>query len=1408
MARLITLPASRPQDEGEALVVGHLREALPDTYTLVPNVEIIEPGRPPFEYDLIVVAPHALYVVEVKRWRGGIRGDDDTWLVGGQHHRPNPWLTANNKARVLKSQIQRRQPACADIWVEAIVAIADAEGELSLQGRCRERVFRYTDLVAFLTDREALGDRAADWRPQRAYLEKAVQEAARGRSEQPLHFGPYEVLETLARRDRDAEYLARNVHLRGQERVRLRVFSYDPYLPADELAQRHELICRESEALQRIGPQPNLITLRSFDTAPDDPNQFVEVTDWSEEGTLRALLNSGKPLSLDRKLELAQGIAQGLKAAHDAHVIHRDLRPENVLIGRDGVARLMNFDYARLAISGARTVSQAPRDPAVPRAYLAPELLNPLQPATPAADLYALGVILFEMLVGEPLFNSPEEALREGTSAGGPATWGALDVPARLNELVRRLIKPRPADRTQTADEVLAELQAIRKRPSGTVVEPPAPEPSAPAREVEPAVFSIGDIIDHKYQMQAVLPAGGSGRVYKVYDDVFDRVYALKVFNDTAVSLEWLKQEARPLLELRHPNIVQVNTWGRLASGRVYLVSEFVEGEDLAPYAAGVKRMPVRQAVECVIQLLSALEAIHPNVDRIEELEAKRDQGEISDEEFAEWARLRDSGWLHRDIKPANLMLDGETLKLIDFNIAARAQRADRTYTGTPGYMPPDVGLVPWDTSCDLFAVGIVLYELITGRHPYPERAPNAEDAPVDPRRFVPNLAPALAGLLLRAVSVDRNVRYRSARRFRQDLQGLDGVYLLEAPAPLKVIDLRLEPDELGRQDYNPYVTRFLRTYSQARRDNSGTRGLDEVAGLTYVETLLDQRLRPAILDGQYRLVIITGNAGDGKTAFIKNLEAEVRRQGGRVEQISDNASTFQHRGRQFVTNYDGSQDEGAERANDQVLTEFFAPFADSMPADGRRVHLIAINEGRLIDFFGSVPGQSEFGRLGRYILDFFAEDGEDLPLWLLIVDLNRRSVVAELPSQPGSSIFERQLQAYLRPEFWAHCSSCRCRERCPIKFNADTLSDPVSGPAVRERLRRLFEIVHLRRQLHITMRDLRSALSWLIFRDRSCEDIAALLSGNPQPAQLQSLFYAHAYAANSAAPEGRSDDRLVALLRRIDPADTANPAADRELHFRGVSGLPMLAFEKRSPVDQELLEAWRRALRDGWDALQSSDALADRRSYHSALRRIAYFERRDDRWELMLPYRHLHTFRDAIAGREDLETLKATLIRGLSAVEGARNENLAQQYVCVRASQEPKAKIKSFRLFPAADFRVEIAHAETADSRYIEYSPDRLLLYHDPQDQSHRVRGARRAELQVSLDVFELLAEIREGFVPSPNDIQGFYVNLVIFKNALAHLPYRQVLLTRDDQTFYELILENNAVARLRRFAEEAVVS
>lgn len=1406
MAKLLALPAARPADEGETLVIKHLEQQLPGTYTLIPNAEIIEPGRPAFEYDLIVGAPHAVYVVEIKRWRGGIHGDDYTWLVAGQHRRQNPWPTANNKARVLKNHIQRRQPACDPLWVEGVVVIADDRGELELRGHCRGRVFRYTDLAAFLMDASALSSRASDLRPMRGYIEKAIQEAARGRPAGPQRFSDYEVLETLTRRDQVAEYLARNVLLRGEESVRLRVFSYDPYLGTDELVRRQEVIRREAESLQKIGPHPNLIALRSFDTAREDPNLFVEITDWSEAGTLQALMSGDTPLSLERKLELAEGMARGLKAAHDAGVIHRDVRPENVLIGRDAQPRLMNFDHARLTLPEARTVGPIQHDPDVPRAYMAPELLNPAHLPTPATDLYGLGTILFEMLTGSTLYDSPEDAQRNNTSAGGPAAFNIADIPERLNELVRQMISPDPARRLQSADEVLFELRTIREKPSGTHIEEVAEVVTTPSLvEVEPEKFPVSYLIDGKYQVVDALEAGFSGRVYKVYDGVFDQVYALKVFNDTSISLRLLKQEAQSLRDLSHPNVVRVYNWGRLAqSNRFYLVSEFVEGEELTGYTSGAKRMPVRDAVNYTTQLLSALEAIHPNVDRIQELRDMTNKGEVTEQEYAEFERLQSEGWLHRDIKPANLMLSGDGLKLIDFNIAARARETSRTWTGTEGYMPPDIGIVPWDTSCDLFAAAIVLYELVTGHHPYPDRKPNFDDRPTDPREYVPELSPAFAELSLRAVSADRSVRYHSARRFRQDLLDLDGLYLQAAAVQPLAVALKLAPEERGRPNYNPYVTRFLTLFSQARRDNSGTRGLDEIAQLTYVETRLDQLLRPAVLDGQYRLVIITGNAGDGKTAFIKNLENAVAASGGHIDHLTPNSSAFVYRGVQFTTNYDGSQDEGTERANDQVLTEFFAPFEDrrfDAPPAQPYVHLIAINEGRLIDFFADLDDSEEgksssrlqFSRLGQAIADFFDLDGSHkaLPDWILIVDLNERSVVARDPNRDAASIFDRQLLALLKPGFWAPCQACALRERCFIKFNADTLADSASGPVVRERLRTLFEIVHLRRQLHITMRDMRSALSWLLFRDHTCDDVARLLESRVPLEDQMGLYYYDAYAADGKPPGGRSDDRLVRLLRQIDPAEVANPAADRALHFQGPAGLPMLTFESRAPLVPELLN----------DTDEPSQRTTDANSslaWHAMIRRIAFFERRDEGWMSMLPYRKLALFREITqSSAGDQGSVKQMLANGISLAEGARNAELARQFVCLRAGGGVKATMKSFRLFPISDFRLRVP--ETRGGSFVEYTPDRILFYHDPQDPNQRVRQARRAEMIVSLDLLELLAQMQDGFSPSPGDIGGYFINLVIFKNALAHLPYRRVLLTRDDKTFYEVLLGEDMIVTLR---------
>src|SRR5262249_20892331 len=138
--------------------------------------------------------------------------------------------------------------------------------------------------------------------------------------------------------------------------------------------------------------------------------------------------------------------------------------------------------------------------------------------------------------------------------------------------------------------------------------------------------------------------------------------------------------------------------------------------------------------------------------------------------------------------------------------------------------------------------------------------------------------------------------------------------------------------DELARPNWNPYQYRLSTLFSQSATTNAGTRGLDEFSRWAYVPTLIDEQLFDDLEQGLHGLVIITGNAGDGKTAFIQMVESRLAADGAEVARRPDgNGATIEHGGVRLVTNWDGSQDEG-ETTNEHVLLEFFAPFSGEEP--------------------------------------------------------------------------------------------------------------------------------------------------------------------------------------------------------------------------------------------------------------------------------------------------------------------------------------------------------------------------------------------------------------------------------------------------------------------------------------------
>ena len=1102
-----------PQGPFELKVIQTLVNGLPEAYRILPNFSIKQKGQASLEYDVVVLAPHGVFVIEAKEWYGRLTGDDTEWLLNQQPKKCPLWLV-DLKCKVLKS---RFGGIANHVWIEPLLVLPENTRN-ELGGNWASHVIGIDTLSSRIIDERMVRHPRAI-----ASYHQAIQDLLQGawaarRRGTKRRYGGWEATELLFADEESAEYRARRALVVDPTQYRIRTWRISPYATPEEREKRLRVIRRPTEALAKIGRHPNLLPILAFDESSDD-NEFYEVTEWSEFGTLHGFLKNAErePLTLRERLEIAAGVASALEAVHSQGLVHRNLCPETIQIGFDRQPRLTDFD--RAYIEGTATVFESTLQRSKNQAYIAPELSNVSDYDFDfSADMYSFGVLLYELLVDQVPFEGPSAAM---LARGRPPQLPSEvrdSIDPEIDNLVRGLLTIEDFQNRPSASAAVKVLQNIIG--SSNAVPPP---PIVQTEQEAPPILEIGSVVDGVYRIEQELGSGSFSRVYKVFSLDHGRYYTMKLLKNSN-EVDLLLREYNEIGQNlpAHPNIARMVWMARLAPPlqTPYILNEYVEGETLEAYCDGRKSLSWTDIQRIGMQVLQVLEALHPRVREFEEFRQQIQKRTLSAEEFDEYQRLGEqvqNGILHRDIKPANILLElpSHSAKLIDFNIASKLAGAQGR-AGTPRYWAPDRGQPDWRPDMDLFSFGIVLYELVAHQHPFPNCNPET-GSPLDPRQIVAGerISDELAEFLLHAIQPNGADRFRDAKAMRQALAAVPRMYEPPKPAPASVGEhpgLSLETWEIGRPDYNPYVTRLLTLYSQARKNNRGTRGLDAIARFTYVNTLLDENLAPAIADGRFRLVIVTGNAGDGKTAFLQQVEAYFGTLGVTTTSLpTNNGSSWEHAGLRFRTNYDGSQDEG-DIQNDDVLASFLNPFSGSSLSDFRAGHvrLLAINEGRLLDFLEHSSFSGDFTALRRFVLK--ALEAGDTSDGMLLVNLNLRAVAAG----DKDSLVERQLKAILRPEVWAPCDQCSHKLRCPIKHNADSFRDPISGPAVRTRTRRLFEVVHLRRRAHLTIRDLRSTLSWLLLRDHGCDDVAKLItSRNPSaPDQLAALYYPEAFAA------------------------------------------------------------------------------------------------------------------------------------------------------------------------------------------------------------------------------------------------------------------------------------------------------
>ena len=266
----------------------------------------------------------------------------------------------------------------------------------------------------------------------------------------------------------------------------------------------------------------------------------------------------------------------------------------------------------------------------------------------------------------------------------------------------------------------------------------------------------VGKRLDGRYEIRDIIGIGGMAVVYKAYDNIEDRIVAIKIlkeeFSNNDEFLRRFKNESKAIAVLSHPNIVKVFdvSFGEIFQ---YIVMEYIDGITLKTYIENQGSLPWKEALNFTNQILRGLQHAH------------------------------DKGIVHRDIKPQNIMVlaDG-TIKVTDFGIARFARNEHKTITdkaiGSVHYISPEQAKgEPTDEKTDMYSVGVMLYEMLTGKLPF--EADSAVSVAIMqlqseaklPTEINPTIPLGVEQITMRAMRKDASLRYSSAAEMLRDLE-------------------------------------------------------------------------------------------------------------------------------------------------------------------------------------------------------------------------------------------------------------------------------------------------------------------------------------------------------------------------------------------------------------------------------------------------------------------------------------------------------------------------------------------------------------------------------------------------------------------------------------------------------------
>lgn len=1083
---------------------------------LCSNIEIHDPQTNRyFEIDVLIVSRFGIYVVELKHWTGNIEVRPYNWFVNGMP-RSDPHKTNNFKAKLIKGLCEHKYPFFKIPFVTSVVVLThpqvfveNASSPKAMKGQ--PTLDSITDFIDYLkfqekTQQAALSNEEA--KTVRDYI-RSLHQPGKPRV---IQFPGHEIVKRLYQAEDREELIALPTDVRARRLTRLRIFFNTASFQSDISRESFERAKATLEAVSNIGYHLNILQVWSV---PSQEGHLIEGSDWSEQGTLRDMMSKSAPLTEKTALTIVTGILSGLDAIHKKGVVHRNLRPENILMV-EGIPKLMNFDLSYQMVDDRLTVIPDPfqltRD-----AYIAPEIYQG-QPFDDNADLFSLGVIFYEMLTGKKPFKcSLDLEIKGGELAVDcMAKLAGLNLSEAVMAAIVSLIQADRKNRPATAEIVFEKL-------TGRIGE----SPEIPNKQLKP-----GDIYD-SYQILDFIKQGTESQIYKARW-IDDEIFCLKLFN-IDVPQDRINREKKYSASVTHSSIVKAENCLRWDGTRWFIAFKWVEGKPLL--SEGAKNLPDIATFGGVAQsLLKALEALHG-------FEADGEAIPI----------------LHNDIKPDNILItegDSPRPKLIDFGIASNP--GTFLYAGSSGYVPPDSFSGEdrnYTVQGDLFGLGVALFEWFFGTKPYAKLSIHAR--PIEITSIRNELPPTLADWFYQAVAPFSENRFQNATVMREALERAllsenekqTTVIEPDPSEPAEIEHIKAEENketevlsfDLPSDASKNYFISYLNTLQNLDASSGNALAENQACKEWFYRIQVKHPLTERIyyeLTSNKKHVILTGHAGDGKTTIGLELyrkifgclpDAPLSKALGKREDLKV-------KGSQISIIKDFSEWDDDKRLD--VIKE--AESKNSIPI------LLISNTGTLLDAFHRLAKQRDkhsWLSLESTWLESFSS-----PFPKIVKHNNTEFLVINLAMFDNLALARKIFEKMIDAQQWESCDRCREYGVCCIRRNVALLqSNPVAVDRMFQIYRRLFEYGE-----RFTVRQLIAHMAYLITAGMEYEDIVEHANRPIPPPLAELLFFNRFFGDNGRVPDADACQlKIVRVLRNSEIGEKTCPMWERRLWLR-----------------------------------------------------------------------------------------------------------------------------------------------------------------------------------------------------------------------------------------------------------------